>query len=514
MPAVSRTRTRLLWAVLILAAFLLRLVFIYFIGGNLDGDSNGYLILARNLLREHVYSIRSATPFDPTFTRLPGYPLFIALIYSIRADSLIAIRLAQALVDTLTCVAVAALAYRWEPDEKRRRAAAIAAFVLAGVCPFTLRYVPAILKETLSTFLAVMPALAAGRALLSKTRRKALGWWVATGFLCGLAALVRPDAVLLVVAALATLVIAAIYECAARRSDQTRLRKTIPSLTHASLCATTFVLAFTFTLAPWPIRNEVVFHQFILLEPKYQSLPNGFVPAGYYEWLRTWVDDERYVKPLRWELNYSAITVDQIPAKAFDSAEERARVAELLEQYNHPRLDPSTIDSTTRVSMTPEIDLGFAGIATERRGRGPLRFYILLPARRALALWFDTHSDHFPFAGELFPIPDRSYFQNGTHSYAGYATLWLFAILAWLYTLLGLGGTRRLWSSGEFITQTFVLFIALIIITRVAFFSTLDNPEPRYLVQLFPFLSASGGIAIAGLIARRKSRGRVWVSSE
>jgi len=121
---VSRTRTRLLWAVLILAAFLLRLVFIYFIGGNLDGDSNGYLILARNLLREHVYSIRSATPFDPTFTRLPGYPLFIALIYSIRADSLIAIRLAQALVDTLTCVAVAALAYRWEPDESedaRRR---------------------------------------------------------------------------------------------------------------------------------------------------------------------------------------------------------------------------------------------------------------------------------------------------------------------------------------------------------------------------------------------------------
>src|SRR5437867_4032445 len=67
--------------------------------------------------------------------------------------------------------------------------------------------------------------------------------------------------------------------------------------------------------------------------------------------------------------------------------------------------------------------------------------------------------------------------------------IWLFAILVWLYTLLGLGGAGRLWSSGEFAARTFVLFIALIIITRVAFFSTLDNPEPRYLVQLFPFRS-------------------------
>src|SRR6266702_2902488 len=78
LPAVSRTRTRLLWAVLILAAFLLRLVFIYFLGGNFDGDSNGYLLLGRNLLMNKVYSIQSGPPLAPTFTRVPDYPLFIA----------------------------------------------------------------------------------------------------------------------------------------------------------------------------------------------------------------------------------------------------------------------------------------------------------------------------------------------------------------------------------------------------------------------------------------------------
>ena len=32
---------------------------------------------------------------------------------------------------------------------------------------------------------------------------------------------------------------------------------------------------------------------------------------------------------------------------------------------------------------------------------------------------------------------------------------------------------------------------------RLGFFSTLENPEPRYVVELFPFLSILGGIGIA-----------------
>jgi len=34
------------------------------------------------------------------------------------------------------------------------------------------------------------------------------------------------------------------------------------------------------------------------------------------------------------------------------------------------------------------------------------------------------------------------------------------------------------------------------IFLRIGFFATLENPEPRYVVEVFPFLSILGGIAL------------------
>jgi len=544
LPLAIQQRKRFIWAALFVAAFFLRLGLVHFLAGDLDGDSSGYLNLSRNLLREHVYSIQPAAPFDPSFARVPGYPLFIALTWAASGiDNLTAVRIAQAMIDTLTCVGVAALAGVWELDEKKKRTASLVAFALAALCPFTIRYVPTILAETLSTFLAVSLALAASRALLAQTLRRALAWWAVAGILGGLGALVRPDGLLFFCAAVATLIAAAVWPglglglgqaqkqgAGAGRvsrkegSDkrQTSAWKSMPSLAHVLSCGATAVLAFTVTFAPWPIRNAVVFHQFIPLQPKHQGLPNGFVPSGYYDWLRTWVDDQRYIKPFRWEVDYSQIAVDQIPARAFDSPEERAIVAQLLDRYNHPRANPAGTEingsapqtaakdersvGAPRVRMTSEIDSGFARIAEERRKRAPLRFYFWLPARRAVALWFDTHSDHYPFGGELFPLPDKSYFKDGSHSYLGYSGLWLFAALVWLYTLLGLRGAWKLWRATQPAARIFVVLVVLIMVSRLALFSTLDNPEPRFLVQFFPFLAVLGGIALAHLqvLERRK----------
>ena len=498
LPAVSKTRTRLLWAVLILGAFLLRLVFIYFLGGNLDGDSNGYLLLGRNLLINRVYSIQSGPPLDPTFTRVPGYPLFIALVYFIKLDSLGAIRFAQAIIDTSTCVAVGMLASGWELDEKRKKVASIVAFLLAAACPFTLRYVPAILSETLSTFLAVALVTAASYALLAKTERQAFAWWAIAGITGALGTLVRPDGALFFVAVIATLIGVSGFRFLVSSLKHLTLKTEGRSAASVSFCLAIALIAFIVTFAPWPIRNEIVFHRFILLPPRHLPLPDGFVPNGYYNWLQTWVDDQAYVQPLTWQLDYSPIALDQIPAKAFDSADERARVAELLNRYNHP--EPSSTNvAGMEVKITGEIDSAFAQVAAERRNRNPLRFYFSLPAKRAAALWFDTHSDHYPFAGELFPLPTRTSFQNGSRSYSGYIMLWIFAVLVWGYTLLGVIGVWRMWRAEKTSSRIFAILLVLIVFTRLIFFSTLDNPEPRYLVQVFPFLSALGGIALAPL---------------
>jgi hypothetical protein len=47
--------------------------------------------------------------------------------------------------------------------------------------------------------------------------------------------------------------------------------------------------------------------------------------------------------------------------------------------------------------------------------------------------------------------------------------------------------------------------VGLMIFLRLAFFSTKENPEPRYTVEIFPFLAILGGIAIARLVKVRQT---------
>jgi len=54
-------------------------------------------------------------------------------------------------------------------------------------------------------------------------------------------------------------------------------------------------------------------------------------------------------------------------------------------------------------------------------------------------------------------------------------------------------GGWLLWRSGD---RRWLLLAALMIFLRLGFFATLENPEPRYTVELFPFLIL---IAAAGL---------------
>jgi hypothetical protein len=41
------------------------------------------------------------------------------------------VRIVQALIDTATCALIALLAFHWQPDEKKKRATALAALTLA-----------------------------------------------------------------------------------------------------------------------------------------------------------------------------------------------------------------------------------------------------------------------------------------------------------------------------------------------------------------------------------------------
>jgi len=97
-----------------------------------------------------------------------------------------------------------------------------------------------------------------------------------------------------------------------------------------------FSFAFILVLLPWTIRNARVFYLFQPLAPSHGEMPGEFVPRGYQLWLRTWVDDERYIGPFLWSLGDQPIDIDDVQASAFDSAAEKDRVAALLDKYNHP----------------------------------------------------------------------------------------------------------------------------------------------------------------------------------
>ena len=551
------------WLVLCVVAVILtlasRISIAYFLANDEPDDGRNYALLANNLLEHHIFSLDDKEPYEPTLIRLPGYPLFLAAIYSVFGHgNNTAVRIVQAFVDTATCVLIALTAWNWVTDEKRRRVALCAAYALATLCPFMVIYTATIMTETLTTFFAVAMTLAATYAFKAESRKMKIVWWVIAGLLAGACVTLRPDSGLFAAGLGLTLVIAGLFMRGRESKDETK-SGFLSRLARTSLHGALFSVAFIIVLLPWTIRNERVFHLFQPLAPAHGEMPGEFVPQGYNMWLRTWLDDQRYIGPMLWDLDTHPINMDDIPASAFDSEEERARVAALFDRYNHPpqeeqansadneQADNAQADSSKQgdeesandnssdeeenagdedkndedqnadesdqsqdeaeqaqekqdVEMTPEIDAGFAEIARERIEHAPVRYYLWLPAKRAAALWFDTHSTYYPFAGELFPLADLD---HDTHQ-----QVWLpfFAALVWLYTLIALAGAFFLWRARDGSSRRWLLLVALMVLPRIIFFSTVENPEPRYVVELFAFTAILGGIALAHINFKRLSK--------
>jgi hypothetical protein len=167
--------------------------------------------------------------------------------------------------------------------------------------------------------------------------------------------------------------------------------------------------------------------------------------------------------------------VDDLPPYAFDSPEERARVSDLLDQYD----DSLTID--------PPLDNQFREIARERTARHPLRTYVKVPFLRCFALWFTPRVELLPISGHLTPLSvewedDRPDFLRavafvfGNCFYIGLAL-----IGAWLAR-----------------TRPALAFLIAFIVVRTVFFAyEVETVEPRYVLECFPAVIALAAQAFA-----------------
>src|SRR5271170_3624749 len=107
------------------AGLALRLYFIWRFPFH-SGDTKFYEELARNWLYHGVYGLFVRGQLSPVDMRMPGYPAFLAAIYSVIGRSDKAVMIVQAIFDLGTCVLAAAIAARLAPASKRRLAATVA----------------------------------------------------------------------------------------------------------------------------------------------------------------------------------------------------------------------------------------------------------------------------------------------------------------------------------------------------------------------------------------------------
>jgi len=466
------------------AGLCLRLFFVLKYPAN-SGDTILYEQIATNWLKHHVYAMDVGGAVTPVDLRMPGYPAFLAIVYALTgrtgADARLWVMLAQIWVDLLGCLVIARLAellaVTSEGTPTNKRVGSVALW-LAVLCPFTANYCAVALTEVFAVFWTALACCAVVVALrriekpefLVKGSHRPLGRSaeysaLGAGLVVGMGTLFRPETPLLLIAA-AVLFGGLLF----------RLR----DFKRWVMVSLAMGLGCLMVLSPWAIRNLITLGEPQFLAPKNSNLPGELVPYGFMAWEKTWLYRVKDCYVVPWKLNDESINVDEIPGRAFDTAEEKERVAGILEQYNND------------LTLTAEEDQEFGALARERTARHPLRTYLWLPAARAATIWFTPRIELIPVSGHVFPLRQTREDDPADQEITIGVFVWnLF------YVGLGLWGAVWLWRSSS-VARPAVAFLALFILMRTAFLTTLETPEPRYVLACFPALIAMGAQVFAG----------------
>jgi hypothetical protein len=454
-----------------------------------SGDTILYEQMATNWLQHHAYAMNVNGSITPVDLRMPGYPAFLVMIYvlsgKVGAAAQGAVMIAEALVDLLDCLVVAGLAatlFAIVDRSGNNKPVFTAALWLSALCPFIGNYSATLLTETIAVLLTtvalfLLVTMASSRDDLPPTVVQQKWNWnmnyraaaMLAGFVVGLGTLFRPETPLLLMAA--WLGGAVVYF----PTGQVRrwLRVVI-------LSGITCVLP----LVPWAVRNAITLHEVQFLAPKNSNLPGELVPYGFMAWEKTWLFRVSDCYQVPWKLNDEVIDINTIPARAFDSAEEKSRVADILEQYNND------------LTLTPEEDAAFAQLAKERTQRHPLRRYLVIPALRGVTLWFTPRIELLPVSGTVFPLK-----QSWQDDKVDQSVTVGFFLLNIFYVVLGVCGGWRLWRWNHAVRPA-IIMLAVFVLLRTAFLTTVETPEPRYVLECYPVLLALG----ATLFGKRYGR--------
>ncbi len=440
-----------------LAGLALRLLFVLHFPGVVD-DSRLYADIAMNWLQHGVYGITDSGQVMPTFSRLPGYPAFLAAIFAIFGwSNFRAVLLIQVLFDLGTCFLLADLARRVWSER-----AAKAAFLLAALCPFLANYAAAGLTETLEMFFTTLAldltvcGFATLRDVDSSASKRSPAIWLGCGLSVGACILLRPDGGILFAAIGGYWGRLFLRSMFSKRAEGTRpVPRALPLLRVGVLLA---LGAFS-PLVPWTLRNLHTMHRFQPLAPRYANDSDELVMAGFNRWTKTWIADYTSVQEIYWRVPGDAIDITRLPQRAFDSAQQRQETGQIFADYNQDH------------DITPEHDARFAALAAARIKAASLRYYVWLPLMRIADMWLRPRT-------ELLPSDPRWWEFNDDPVWLSVSIV--FGLLNLAYVAAAAAGVVRARATSGI--GLFVLFLLL----RSLFLGTLENPEPRYTLECYP----------------------------
>jgi 4-amino-4-deoxy-L-arabinose transferase-like glycosyltransferase len=429
----------------ILASLALRVFFLLKFP-HITDDSRIYADIAKNWLLNGVYG-RTYDPGQivPTDSRLPGYPAFLALVFAIFGiENYRAVMVIQVLVDLGTCFVIADVARRSLCDR-----AAKAAFLLTGLCPFLAQYSAAALTETLEIFFTAL-ALDFAAIGLNSLGSGQIRPWLHCGAAVAACILLRPDGGLLLAAF--GVYMGLLCPCAVRREEPV-----IP-IVRAGLVLG--AVAFS-PLAVWGVRNVHTLHRWQFLAPRFANEVEEFVPLGFNRWVSTWIADYTSTEEVYWNVPGEKVDASNLPARAFDSPEQKQETLRLLEDYNNA------------LNISPELDARFAVLAEERIRAHPLRYYVILPALKIADMWLRPRTEMLPPSSRWYEFDDD---RKWTVLAVGLAVLNLIYVAA---AIAGLIRGRPIAWAGLGISY---------IVLRSLFLGTMQNPESRYTLECFPIV--------------------------
>ena len=455
----SRTGPYLLMLLALGLGAALRFYF-FFHWPQVNGDSLIYGDIAKHWLQHGVYGRSLATvngiAVHPTLIRLPGYPLFLAACFELfGAEHYNAVLFLQIAIDLLTCLLIS----RFVDTLCSRRAAWIALF-LGALCPFTANYTVAPLTETLTLFCIALAML----GLLRILTRPDLSAIVLCAFSWSYLTLLRPDG---------ALVPAAFFPAILIYSRRSVLGFPALGLRRAwklgCLCALLSILPFV----AWTYRNWHTFHVFEPLAPRYATDPGEDINPGFQRWVKTWTAEFTSTYQIYWTIGSDTASFNALPERAFDTPEQKAKTAELFRVYN---------ETTT---LTPAMDTEFAALAAERVKANPLRYYIWLPLLRVADMWLRPRV-------ETLNVELRWWRYREHHVETVFATC--YAGLNLFYMIAAGVGVFRWRQHGQ--ARLLGAMLAYLLL-RSLLLATIEAPEARYTLEVFPIVFALASAAFA-----------------